>query len=288
MDDISNELEQIIDLPKSDRLLALLEHGRSISLRNINGAERNTVIEELVLLLNDGAGTGHQRRDLGVVLGRLGDPRLRRPNHDNYWVDVRMDHGNSIQVGRSLVSTAEFQAWIDEGGYDDESNWTDSGIQWKRSGQSTWSDLATDPEVAHLVIPNHPVVGVNWYEAAAYANAHGARLASNAERRWIVRGAEKRPYPWGQPFGDGNSNTREESLGQPCAVGLFLQDRTPDGVWDLAGNAAEWLRDGSDERRMLHPGSWVRPSMASWAKALELSAPDTRSADLGFRLTRDC
>ena len=59
-------------------------------------------------------------------------------------------------------------------------------------------------------------------------------------------------------------------------------------MWDLAGNAAEWLGDGSNERRMLHPGSWVRPSMASWAKALELSAPETRSADLGFRLTRDC
>ena len=151
----------------------------------------------------------------------------------------------------------------------------------------TWGDLAKDPEVAHLVIPNHPVVGVNWYEADAYARAHGARLISNGERRWIVRGVEKRPYPWGQPFGDGNANTREESLGQPCAIGLFLRDRTPDGVWDLAGNVAEWLGDGSDEKRMLHPGSWVRPSMASWAKALELSPPDTRSADLGFRLGRE-
>ena len=253
MDDISNELEQIIDLPKSDRLLALLEHGRSISLRNINGAERNTVIEELVLLLNDGAGTGHQRRDLGVVLGRLGDR----------CVD---------QITTTIGSMSE---WIMETAFKSDGPWcrllnfrpglmkvdttmsrarTDSGIQWKQK----WPVHVERFGHRSSCAPGDPQPsgsGCQLVRGTQHAQVHMEHAASNAERRWIVRGAEKRPYPWGQPFGDGNSNTREESLGQPCAVGLFLQDRTPDGVWDLAGNAAEWLRDGSDERRMLHPGS---------------------------------
>ena len=288
MGELSAELKNIIELPQSDQIAKLVDHGeRLLSQGDETSADSDGLINQMLLLINSGVGSGHQRRDLGILLGRLGDPRLRTPNQDNYWVDVRLDHGGSIQVGRSLVSTAEFQAWMSSGGYDDEANWSEAGLRWRASGQPTWSVLATDPEVAHLVIPNHPVVGVNWFEADAYARAFGARLTLNSERRWIVRGSEKRPYPWGQPFGDGNSNTREESLGQPCAIGLFLRDRTPNGVWDLAGNVAEWLGDGTDDRRMLHPGSWVRPSMASWAKALELSAPDTRSADLGFRLARE-
>ncbi len=288
MGEMSSELKNIIELPKVDRMVALVEHGKKLlSNEGSNDSEGQALIDEMVRLVNAGIGNGHQRRELGVVLGQLGDPRLRQPRHDNYWVDIRLDHGGTLQVGRSLVTTAEFQDWVDSGGYDDSSNWSESGRTWLAAGNPSWEKLAQDPDVAHLVIPNHPVVGVNWFEADAYARAHGSRLISNGERRWIVRGSEKRPYPWGQPFGDGNSNTREESLGQPCAIGLFLRDRTPDGVWDLAGNVAEWLTDGTDERRMLHPGSWVRPSMASWAKALELSPPDTRSADLGFRLCRE-
>ena len=288
MSELSSELKKIIDLPTVDRLSQLITHGNSVvSKDEVNGSERSTLVDEMVLLLNTGTGDGHQRRELGILLGRLGDPRLKEPRHDNYWIDIGLDHGGMIQVGQSLVSTAEFQLWLSSGGYEDESNWSESGKRWRSKAQPTWSDLAEDPDVAHLVIPNHPVVGVNWYEADAYARAHGARLLTNAERRWVVRGSEKRPYPWGQPFGDGNSNTREESLGQPCAVGLFLRDRTPDGVWDLAGNVAEWLQDETEAQRMLHPGSWVRPSMASWAKALEISPPETRSADLGFRLVRE-
>jgi formylglycine-generating enzyme required for sulfatase activity len=71
-------------------------------------------------------------------------------------------------------------------------------------------------------------------------------------------------------------------------VGLFVHDRTPEGVTDLAGNAAEWLADdmGTGER-LYHPGSWKQPSMASWAKALQTAPPDYRAPDLGFRLIRD-
>ena len=34
-----------------------------------------------------------------------------------------------------------------------------------------------------------------------------------------------------------------EALGRPCAVGLFGGDQTPEGVYDLAGNVAEWTGD---------------------------------------------
>ncbi|MCB9780525.1 MAG: SUMF1/EgtB/PvdO family nonheme iron enzyme, partial [Alphaproteobacteria bacterium] len=184
------------------------------------------------------------------------------------------------------VTTAEFRAWVDAGGYEDDRVWSASGRAWRDQGD-VWPKLAAAPDVAHLVVPNQPVVGVTFWEAEAFATAKGARLLTLEERRYVVRGAEKRPYPWGEPFGAGNANTREEVLGKPCAVAIFYSDRTPDGVWDLAGNVAEWCQDGGDDSRVIHPGSWQQPSMASWAKALEMIAPETRSADLGFRLVKD-
>ncbi len=147
--------------------------------------------------------------------------------------------------------------------------------------------IATREDSRTFLVPNQPVVGVTWWEADAYARSSGARLPTSDERAFAVRGPQKRPYPWGEPFGAGNANTREEVLRRPVAVGLFVRDRTPDGVYDLAGNVAEWLGDEIGGNRLIHPGAWDQPSMASWAKAKELRSPDDRSAGIGFRLARD-
>jgi len=281
----STELKAIISLPAEQRLGLLVDLAERVD--RADESLRDAVRDALLLQINQRVGTGQQRLLLGEALGHLGDPRLRRTHHDNYWVDISFDDGTGFQVGRAMVSTDEFRDWVDSGGYDDDAAWSPEGLAWRARAAHTWLQLASDPEVSHLVVPNQPVVGVTWYEAEAYARSQGARLLTSSERRWVMRGAEKRPYPWGAPFGEGNANTREEALGRPCAIGLYLSDRTPEGVWDLAGNVAEWTSDGSHDQRITHPGSWARPSMASWAKALEMAAPGARSSDLGFRICRD-
>jgi formylglycine-generating enzyme required for sulfatase activity len=284
--DLTARLKEILALGPGPHLAPLIALGHQIAESGTADDDvRGRTVEALELLLKQCVGSGKDRLDLGVALARLGDPRLRVPGDADYWVDVQMDDGTTLQVGRFHVTTAEFQAWIASGGYDDASNWSEEGLAWK-ADNPPWSQLAADPAVSHLVEANQPVAGPTWWEAEAYANAHGARLMSSDEHRWIMRGAEKRPYPWGDPFGDGNANTREEALGRPCAVGLYRSDRTPDGVCDLAGNMAEWLCDVVDHQRQLHPGSWAQPSMAAWAKALELAEPDVRSGDMSFRLVR--
>ena len=137
------------------------------------------------------------------------------------------------------------------------------------------------------MIPNQPAIGVTWHEAQAYAIANNARLLTLNERLHVMRGDANRPYPWGQPFGYANANTAEEGLGKPVAVGLYVADCTPEGVYDLAGNVAEWTSDEADDEVIIHPGSWTSPSMSSWAKARALVPRKTRSADLGFRIARD-
>jgi len=284
------DLGGVLALQPAEQIEPLIQVATSLADSQSAGGvvdveHKQTAIEALLTLLDAGQGTGRQRLLLGEALGRLGDPRLKTPGQTDYWTTTQVDE-RSVMVGRYMVTTAEFRHFIDSGQYDDLAHWSADGIAWRNTNAPSWKALAADAAVAHLVIDNQPAVGVTWFEAEAYAAAHGSRLPTAQERRWIVRGAEKRPYPWGAPFGSGNSNTREESLGKPSAVGLYKSDCTPEGVWDLAGNVGEWTQDGTNDKRVLHPGSWVRPSMASWAKALEMASPDVRSADLGFRLVR--
>ena len=282
-------LDDILALQAGPRMAPLTELGRELATSDALGSILRERISSALLELLDGyAGNGRQRMEMGEVLGLLGDRRLRSPDKPDYWVTVTLPDGGAIEVGRYPVTTAEFRNWLESGGYDQAGAWSESGRKWLESGAERWDSLASNPESAHLVVDNQPVAGPTWWEAEAYARSMGARLLSAGEHRAIVRGLEKRPYPWGAPFGDGNANTKEEALGRPCAVGVFAADRTPEGVSDLAGNMGCWLSDAAEDgRRMLHPGSWARPSMASWAKALEMADPDTRSADLSFRLVRD-
>lgn len=289
---MTNSLAEILALPVEGRIEPLAQYARSLSSSmssGSNGVDHSAVqgtIEALVALIEDGSGSGRQRAELGEALGLLQDPRLRRPADPDYWATVSMDDDSQLLVGRYMVTTAEWKDFLADG-YDDDANWSEDGLAWRDHGGPSWKELAADPSVADLIVPNQPVVGVTWFEAEAYARKHGARLLSNEERKWVVRGAEKRPYPWGAPFGAGNANSREEAIGRPTAVGLFRRDRTPEGVWDLAANAGEWTGDRVGDQCIFHPGSWARPSMAAWAKALELAAPGTRSSDLGFRIARD-
>ncbi|MEE2752227.1 MAG: SUMF1/EgtB/PvdO family nonheme iron enzyme [Myxococcota bacterium] len=282
-----NAIEQLVADEKLERLAELAS--TAIGHQD-NGLASTPDLNRLRSLLSsaifeDGAKIGN-RVLIGELLGNLGDPRLHSPEDSEYWVPVTLQSGTVLNVGRHPVSCKEFCQFIADDSYNDDAAWTPDSLGWKRLGRRTWSDLAAVvPE--SLLIPNQPVVGTNWYEAMAYAKHAGARLPTVHERLQIARGVEKRPYPWGDPFGHGNANTVEEVVGRPCAVGLFQNDQTPEGVMDLAGNVAEWLQDSVGDQRLIHPGSWKQPSMASWAKARSIEKPTYREDDLGFRLVRD-
>jgi len=282
-----SQLNEILSSEDENRLEALVEFATS-SLENGAGddaAFKAQLGASVLEIIQQGAGTGTIRVQLGEILGSLGDPRLLTPDTADYWTPIE-DEEIHIQVGKHPVTHAEFAAFVNSDAFNDDANWTPEGLAWRNSNAKSWSFLAERVDQV-LVVPNQPVVGTTWFEAMAYAKSVGARLPTVAERLLIVRGIEKRPYPWGEPFGSNNANTREEAVQRPCAVGLFRADCTPDGVWDLAGNAGEWLMDAVGEQHVYHPGSWKQDSLASWAKARALEQPGHRGDDLGFRLVRD-
>lgn len=265
----------------SDEVLAAVASG------DLAGDDLARLRELCVAMVGADAGNARARLAVGEVLAALGDPRLRRPSDPDYWVRLSLGSGDAFAIGRFPVTNAEFRAWADAGGYDDRAAWSDEGWAWKTETPDPWPALADRDVARAFVVANQPVVGVSWFEADAYARGAGARLPRWYERVWAVRGAEKRPYPWGDPFGEGSANTKEEVLERPCAVGLYVRDVTPEGVHDLAGNAAEWTAEQAGDERLLHPGSYDQPSLASWAKALTSAAPSARWGALGFRLAQD-
>jgi hypothetical protein len=281
------QLNEILASENEDRLQQLADFAAS-GLKNGVGADpafRELLGESLLKIIQSGEGASQQRVLLGEILGQLGDPRLLDPSEVKYWTSIQEDD-QSLEVGRHPVSHAEFAKFVSSPAFSDNKYWSKDGAAWRDSKAKSWEFLASRVDQT-LLVPNQPVVGVNWYEAAAYANFIEARLPTFSERLLIVRGVEKRPYPWGEPFGSNNANTREEVVQRPCAIGLFRSDCTPDGVWDLAGNAGEWLADTVGDMCVFHPGSWKQDSLASWAKARALEAPGHRGDDLGFRLIRD-
>ena len=287
--DWNTELSEVTALPVAEQGTRLVAVGRSILDGAANGLSAEASqrwVEHALRVLDTAGGSGRTRLALGELLGAFGDPRVLRPADAGYWVTVQSDTG-VVCMGRFPVTNAEYQDWVDRGGYEDEAAWSEDGLNWLATIDDPWPVRAKTDGSAPFIVPNQPVVGVSWWEADAYARAHEARLPRADERVWVTRGREKRPYPWGSPFGEGNANTQEEVLGRPCAVGLYLRDRTPEGVCDLAGNAGEWTADGVGRDRLMHPGSWDQPSLAAWAKAFSLEDPNARWAGLGFRLARD-
>lgn len=299
MAETRTELDKLANLPFSERILPLAQLGRRLLQTQVNGAA-GPLREQILDVLKSGVGKGRDRVELGEILGVIGDPRLFTTDQSEYWIGIDTPEGK-VEVGRYPVTNAEFHAFAEKG-YEQREHWSDEGWAWLAATEDPWPVHAARETWRNFVVANQPVVGISWYEAEAYANSVGARLPRVDERVWVVRGAERRPYPWGAPFGEGNANTREEVLGRPCAVGLYTRDQTPEGVSDLAGNVGEWTADsrevspdeavgrpneaGEHIEFFIHPGSWNEPSMAAWAKALSMAPPSARWTGLGCRLVR--
>lgn len=90
--------------------------------------------------------------------------------------------------------------------------------------------------------PNQPIVGVSWDDAMAYAHWAGKQLPTEAQWEFAARGRENRTYPWGNLPPDNTLCNFRDFLGMPSMIGMH-DGCTPDGIYDLAGNVLEWVRD---------------------------------------------
>ncbi len=163
----------------------------------------------------------------------------------------------------------------------------------------TWPDRATEH-------PNHPVVGVSWHDAKAYAEWKEMRLPTEAEWEKAARGYTDRIFPWGNAL-ELYANTGEKNDGYEnrlSPVGKYPKGKSFFGVMDMAGNVCEWTADWYSDVYYYHSakqnptgpsaGCWRVVRGGSWIDKIARCSttfrfylyPSLKTSFVGFRIAK--
>lgn len=163
----------------------------------------------------------------------------------------------NVEVGtffldRYAVSNRQYQAFVRAGGYDaleiwPPEIWPSVSRFVDRSGQPGPRDWEGGEFPRGEA--DHPVVGVCWHEATAFARWVGKRLPTAAEWQkaggWPeqLSGGECNRYPWGDLFDPNRANLWASGRGRTAPVDAYPDGATPNGIFQMSGNVWEWLAD---------------------------------------------
>ncbi len=234
-----------------------------------------------------------------------------RPRHRT---DVR-----GYQIGRTPITNASYLTFVEGGGYERREWWSKEGFAWKEDYDITrpggWtSDLRGEWRLSQLepLHPDRPVVHLSWFEADAFARAHGLRLPTEIEwekaATWDQEQQRARAYPWGDdpPVSGVHANLDQLARGSEPSARLTA-GASPYGCLAMLGDVWEWTSTefaGYEDfspfpypeysevfftkgYRTLRGGSWATrrrvatPSFRNW------DYPQRRQIFAGLRVAKD-
>ena len=194
----------------------------------------------------------------GMIRARGGKRSLSLPGLDH----IKAEETKDVFLDKFEVTNSDFKKFVDGGGYRNRIFWKhpfvrDSAlISWEeamdnfkdktgRFGPATWEvgDYPTGEE-------NFPVMGVSWYEAAAYAEFAGKNLPTIFH--WSAAAGPQLSYaivPLSN-FGDGPTDVESH------------KGMNPSGAYGMSGNVREWCQNESNEsgQRFIMGGGWKDPA----------------------------
>ena len=209
---------------------------------------------------------------------------------------------DAFYIDKYEVTNAQFEGFIVNGGYQDQKLWTAEGWRFiqknqiKTPLQHSENSVSTDPD--------HPVIGVSWYEASAYATWAGKRLPTEAEWEKAARGTDGRIYPWGNEM-DFSKLSYFPHVTKVQTVGSFAKGASPYGVLDMVGSVWEWCADWYNESyypqgsrkspkgpeggeyRVLRGGGWDSIWLQLRTSYRYCDKEDRRTYNIGFRCVQD-
>ncbi|MGB7413369.1 MAG: SUMF1/EgtB/PvdO family nonheme iron enzyme [Thermosynechococcaceae cyanobacterium] len=213
---------------------------------------------------------------------------------DTYWID------------RTPVTCGDYLQFMEAGGYTHRQWWSERGWAWLQdhpvSHPLYWA-LATEgaDQLAH------PVCGVSWFEADAYARFVGKRLPTEAEwekaASWDPQQQCRRTYPWGESYPSHLLCNFGGEQGKTTPVDQYPRGQSAMGCFDLIGNVWEWTEtwfhpyegyisfpyEGysqayfDDQHRVLKGGSWATQAPVLRGAFRNWYYPQTRQHFAGFR-----
>jgi hypothetical protein len=226
-------------------------------------------------------------------IGKLPEKMVRIPSEKASMLIVGLEQYGGKEVGEFLidqyeVTNKEYKIFVDSGGYSNKSYWNypfyvnGKEQPWSEAiklfidktgkpGPLTW-EVGTYPDGKE----DHPVSGVSWYEAAAFAEFMHKKLPSVYQWSIIAQtGSTKDIVPI--------SNFNDIST---LPVGS-TSNITSFGLYDIAGNVREWcLNEGNNpDQRYILGGGFNDPTYAFNCAYTQLSMD--RSVSNGFRCVKE-
>ena len=216
-----------------------------------------------------------------------------KPKNDQNWQDDEIKAPYWIDL--YLVTNARYKAFIDAGGYETEKWWKKhGGWDWREEEGIIRPEYWNDERFNQS---NHPVVGVSWFEAAAFCawlseaskDAYEYHLPNEKQWERAARGTDGREYPWEGDFDPNRCNTRESGKGTTTRVDIYEDGKSPEGCYDMAGNVWEWTSDFFDNDKdsyVIKGGSWIYTAENARCANRDSNNPDSRFSSVGFRCAR--
>jgi len=226
----------------------------------------------------------------------------------------------AFRIGRTAVTNGAFHEFVAGGGYARPEWWTREAWAWKeeydieRPAGWTADGREWRMDRCEPLDPSKPVVHISWFEADAFARAHGARLPTEAEwekaATWDHETGTARPQPWGgEPCGDAiatHANVDQQAFGtvpadsHPAAA-------SPAGCLGMIGDTWEWTSGGFDgypgfaaypyreysevffggDYRVLRGGSWATRARVATPTFRNWDHPQRRQIFAGLRIAKD-
>ena len=239
----------------------------------------------------------------------------------------------TVPTGMVLIPTGEFQMGSTNGGRDEKPVHTvhlDAFYmdkhevtvgEYKKFVQATGHRTLSESVFRCSPTDQHPVVGVSWHDAMAYAQWAGKRLPTEAEWEKAARGGLiGQKYPWGNSIHSSKANYNKNTKSgthdeQTTPVGKYPANKYD--LFDMSGNVSEWCLDAYQKdfyansprqnpiagaehlnqivdkfknietRRVVRGGSWSFNAKSVRVANRLGEKPSLLSSDVGFRCVRD-
>ncbi len=198
---------------------------------------------------------------------------------------------------RYEVTIGEYAKFLNAGGHD--------GYYWEDMASPDWCGIIKNREGAYTVVPGkefYPVCLIKIEGAKAYAQWVGKRLPTEYEWEIAARGSEERLYPWGNEKPDITRANFDYHIGHTVPVGSYPMGKTPEGVYDMAGNVNEmidkiwkeypWGKRIEDfDKPYVNPlcrgGAWTSPDNFLKATYRDVVKSQFMAPLVGFRCAKD-